>query len=56
MYEVAEVCHRVLFLSHGRVLLAGEPAKLIAEHGDANLEDLFVRVANESLRPDEVHG
>ena len=56
MYEVAEVCHRVLFLSHGRVLLAGEPAKLIAEHGDANLEDLFVRVANESLRPDEAHG
>jgi len=55
MYEVAEVCHRVLFLSHGRVLLAGEPAALIAEHGDANLEDLFVRVANESLHPDEAH-
>ena len=45
MYEVAEVCDRVLFLSHGRVLLSGEPAALIAEHGDANLEDLFVRVA-----------
>jgi ABC-2 type transport system ATP-binding protein len=43
----------VLFLSHGRVLLAGEPAALIAEHGDATLEDLFVRVANEKLAPEE---
>jgi ABC-2 type transport system ATP-binding protein len=52
MYEVAEVCDRVLFLSHGRILLDGEPEALIAEHGDANLEDLFVRIANESLRPE----
>jgi ABC-2 type transport system ATP-binding protein len=55
MYEVTEVCQRVLFLSHGQVLLSGEPAALIAEHGDANLEDLFVRVANEALRPEEAH-
>jgi ABC-2 type transport system ATP-binding protein len=53
MYEVAEVCHRVLFLSRGRILLEGEPDRLIAEHGDANLEDLFVRVAHEALRPAE---
>jgi ABC-2 type transport system ATP-binding protein len=52
MYEVAEVCDRVLFLSHGRILLDGEPEALIAQHGDANLEDLFVRLANESLRPE----
>jgi ABC-2 type transport system ATP-binding protein len=52
MYEVAEVCHRVLFLSRGRILLAGEPGALIAEHGDANLEDLFVRVAREALDPE----
>ena len=51
MYEVAEVCERVLFLSHGRILLAGAPDALIAEHGDATLEDLFVRVANEALSP-----
>ena len=53
MYEVAEVCDRVLFLSRGRILLAGAPAALIAEHGDATLEDLFVRVANEALTPAE---
>lgn len=49
MYEVAEVCHRVLFLAHGRLLLDGEPGALIREHGAATLEDLFVSVAHETL-------
>ena len=49
MYEVAEVCHRVMFLAKGRILLQGEPAALIREHGAANLEDLFVSVAHEGL-------
>lgn len=52
MYEVAEVCHRVLFLSRGRILLEGAPDALIREHGAANLEDLFVEVAHEALRPE----
>jgi ABC-2 type transport system ATP-binding protein len=47
MYEVAEVCDRVLFLSRGKVLLSGAPAQLIAEHGAANLEELFLAVAHE---------
>src|SRR5687768_10655240 len=33
MYEVEEVCDRVLFLSHGQVLLEGDPKRLPAEHG-----------------------
>ncbi len=49
MYEVAEVCDRVLFLSHGRILLAGDPRKLPSEHGKANLEELFITVAREPL-------
>jgi len=49
MYEVAEVCHRVLFLSHGRILLEGDPKTLPAEHGKETLEDLFVAVAREPL-------
>jgi ABC-2 type transport system ATP-binding protein len=51
MYEVAEVCHRVLFLSHGKILLAGEPEALVREHKAQSLEDLFVSVADESLEP-----
>jgi ABC-2 type transport system ATP-binding protein len=53
MYEVEEICHRVLFLSHGRLLLEGDPKSLPRAHGAANLEDLFVEVAREQLRPDK---
>jgi len=49
MVEVAEVCDRVLFLSHGKVLLEGDPKTLPREHGQASLEDLFVTVAREPL-------
>jgi ABC-2 type transport system ATP-binding protein len=49
MYEVEEVCHRVLFLSRGRILLQGDPKTLPREHGAASLEDLFVQIAREKL-------
>jgi ABC-2 type transport system ATP-binding protein len=49
MYEVEQVCHRVLFLSHGRILLEGDPRRLPAAHGQRTLEDLFVAVAREPL-------
>src|SRR5512144_1861475 len=35
MHEVEQVCDRVLFLSRGRILLAGDPRTLPAEHGRA---------------------
>lgn len=49
MIEVAEVCHRVLFLSHGKILLEGDPRTLPQENSHATLEDLFVAVAREPL-------
>lgn len=49
MYEVEEVCDRVLFLSRGRILLAGDPRRLPAEHGAPTLEELFIRLAREPL-------
>jgi ABC-2 type transport system ATP-binding protein len=49
MHEVEEVCDRVLFLSHGRILLEGDPRTLPAAHGRATLEDLFITVAREPL-------
>ena len=49
MHEVAEVCDRVLFLSHGRILLEGDPRRLPVEHGRADLEELFIAVAREPL-------
>jgi ABC-2 type transport system ATP-binding protein len=49
MYEVEEVCDRVLFLSHGRILLEGDPKTLPSEHGKKTLEELFITVAREPL-------
>ena len=49
MYEVEEVCDRVLFLSHGRILLEGDPRRLPREHGAATLEELFIHLAREPL-------
>jgi ABC-2 type transport system ATP-binding protein len=49
MREVEEVCDRVLFLSHGRILLEGDPRTLPGQHGRATLEDLFIAVAREPL-------
>jgi ABC-2 type transport system ATP-binding protein len=49
MYEVEEVCGRVLFLSHGKILLEGNPRTLAREHGLETLEDLFIAVAREPL-------
>jgi ABC-2 type transport system ATP-binding protein len=49
MYEVEEVCHRVLFLSHGKILLEGDPKRLAKDHGHKTLEDLFIAVAREPL-------
>ncbi len=49
MYEVEDVCDRVLFLSHGRILLEGDPRTLPATHGKESLEELFITVANKTL-------
>jgi ABC-2 type transport system ATP-binding protein len=49
MYEVQEVCDRVLFLSRGKILLEGDPKTLPQEHGKETLEELFITVAREPL-------
>jgi ABC-2 type transport system ATP-binding protein len=57
MSEVEAVCDRVLFLSHGKMLLEGDPRTLPQEHGSHTLEELFIRVAREPLadaRPAEL--
>ena len=49
MHEVQAVCDRVIFLSHGKALLEGDPRTLPEQHGTATLEDLFIRLAREPL-------
>ncbi|HUA82922.1 MAG TPA: ABC transporter ATP-binding protein [Bryobacteraceae bacterium] len=54
MYEVQEVCDRVLFLSHGKILLEGDPKTLPKEHGKPTLEELFIAVAREPLALEKI--
>ncbi|OPY63218.1 MAG: putative ABC transporter ATP-binding protein YbhF [Syntrophorhabdaceae bacterium PtaU1.Bin034] len=49
MGEIEDVCDQVLFLSHGSILLCGDPRALPAEHGKKDLEELFIAVAREPL-------
>ncbi len=49
MYEVTDVCDRILFLSHGKILLEGNPKMLPGEYGKKDLEELFIAVAREPL-------
>ena len=48
MYEVEEVCDRVLIISRGKILLQGDPKVLPQQHGAATLEDLFVSLAHQA--------
>ncbi|HVO32437.1 MAG TPA: ABC transporter ATP-binding protein [Elusimicrobiota bacterium] len=49
MREVEQVCDRVLFLSHGKILLEGDPKTLPQDHGRNTLEELFIAIAREPL-------
>jgi len=53
MKEVEEVCDRVLFVSRGKILMAGDPRTLAGQHGQDNLEELFVAIAREPLNERE---
>lgn len=47
MYEVEDVCDRVLLLSRGKILLEGDPKTLPGKHGKETLEELFIAMARE---------
>ena len=54
MNEVEDVCHRVLFMSRGKILLEGNPKSLPIEYGKQTLEELFITVAREPLTLEQV--
>ena len=47
--EIERVCDRVLFISHGKILLEGNPKTLPEAYGKKDLEELFITVAREPL-------
>ncbi|HEY4292411.1 ATP-binding cassette domain-containing protein [Luteibacter sp.] len=44
MQEVAALCDRIVVIAHGRVVADETPAALLAQTGEASLEDAFVKV------------
>jgi sodium transport system ATP-binding protein len=49
MHEVAALCDEVVMLARGRVVATGPPLALLERHGAESLEDLFVRVSEETM-------
>lgn len=49
MYEIEAVCDRALFISHGKIILEGNPRELPTQYGKKNLEELFIAIAREPL-------
>jgi ABC-2 type transport system ATP-binding protein len=49
MTEVERICHRVVFLSHGKVVADGTAADVAAQFGRPSLEDVFLHLASEEL-------
>lgn len=49
MREIEAVCDHVMFLSHGSILLEGDPRTLPRTHDKKDLEELFIAVAREPL-------
>jgi sodium transport system ATP-binding protein len=44
MQEVAVLCDRIVVIAHGRVVADETPAELLAQTGEATLEDAFVKI------------
>lgn len=45
MSEVEEMCNRVAFLHHGKILSIETPQEMIARYGKQDLEDVFIHIA-----------
>ncbi|HEX4489732.1 MAG TPA: ABC transporter ATP-binding protein [Acidimicrobiia bacterium] len=47
MNEVAKVCDRVVFLSHGRIVADGTPDEIAEHYGHGDLEGVFLELAQQ---------
>jgi len=45
MAEMEELCDRLLFLDHGRIIASGLPEDIIKKFGGENLEEVFLKIA-----------
>lgn len=45
MSEIEDMCDRIAFLHHGKILAIDAPEKIIAQYGKEKLEDVFIHIA-----------
>jgi ABC-2 type transport system ATP-binding protein len=45
MRDIDEICDRVLFLQHGRLIAEGTPSQVVEQFRTRNLEEVFIRIA-----------
>lgn len=50
MEEAQEICDRVGIIDEGRLIAVGAPEELMAEHGAADLEEVFLKLTGKKLR------
>ncbi len=51
MKEMEELCDRLLFLNHGRIIASGLPEDIIKKFGGENLEEVFLKIARAKKAP-----
>ena len=50
MPEVAALCDDLVIIAHGRVVVRGTPSEILAATGAPDLEEAFVRAAEQGAR------
>ena len=48
MREMEEMSDRIIFLQRGKIVAEGTPAEIVARFGQADLEEVFLKLARES--------
>ena len=49
MKDVEEVCDRIVFIHHGKVVSRGTPQEVISHFDEETLEDVFIKVARDGV-------
>jgi ABC-2 type transport system ATP-binding protein len=48
MKEMEDLCDRLIFLDHGRIITSGTPKDIIKNFGGVTLEEVFLKIARKS--------
>ena len=49
MFDVGELCDRIVFMSSGLVVAEGSSSEILERYGSDSLEDVFIKIARQNL-------